>query len=69
MEKEKDQLRALIEDNIDGERFYIQSGLLEPIQLQEDERKHLVNGMQASIAKIVTELMKSQELMTKITGF
>ena len=32
-EEEKDQLRCLIEDNIRSERFYIDSGLLEPVHL------------------------------------
>ena len=62
MQKEKDQLRLLIEDNILEPRLYIESGLLEPVHLQEEERKLLIEGMQASITKIVQELIKSQEL-------
>ena len=68
MQKEKEQLRSLIDDNIFSKRFYIESGLLEPIHLLEEERKQLVKGMQESIQKIVQELIKSQELQYAITG-
>ena len=68
MSKEKEQLRALIDDNINSERYFIESGLLEPIHLQEEERKLLVEGMQAAISKIVLELIKYQELQREMTG-
>ena len=68
MSKEKEQLRALIDDNINSERYFIESGLLEPIHLQEEERKLLVEGMQAAITKIVLELIKYQELQKEMTG-
>ena len=68
MSKEKEQLRALIDDNINSERYFIESGLLEPIHLQEEERKLLVEGMQAAITKIVLELIKYQELQREMTG-
>ena len=68
MTKEKEQLRALIEDNINSERYFIESGLLEPIHLQEEERKLLVEGMQAAITKIILELIKYQELQREMTG-
>ena len=68
MSKERGQLRALIEDNIKSERYFIESGLLEPIHLQEEERKLLVEGMQAAITKIVLELIKYQELQREMTG-
>ena len=33
MEKEKDQLRKLIADNIRSDTFYIKDGLFEPVHL------------------------------------
>ena len=68
MEGERDQLRKLIEDNIKSDRFYIQSGLLEPVHLQEEERKLIVEGMQTSLAKMATEIKKSQEMSYEATG-
>ena len=45
MDVEHDQLRKLINDNVQSDRFYIKSGLLEPVHLQEEERKLIVEGM------------------------
>ena len=43
-----------------SERFYIKRGMLEPIQISEDERDLLIEGMLASIAKIGEEIHKSK---------
>ena len=42
-----------------SKRYYMVSGLLEPIHLKENERELLVEGMQTSVAKIVQEVYKS----------
>ena len=42
----------LIEDNMSSDRYYIKKGLLEPVQISEEERDLLIEGMLASIAKI-----------------
>ena len=45
-----------------AKKFYIKEGLLEPIHLVESERKLLVEGMQTSVAGIVQEIYKSQQI-------
>ena len=42
--------------------------MLEPIQISEDERDLLIEGMLASIAKIFEEINKSKEICLEITG-
>ena len=42
---EQQELVKLIEDNMVSERYFIKSGLLEPIHLTEEERDLLVDGM------------------------
>ena len=68
MDTERDQLRKLIDDNVKSNRFYIKSGLLEPVHLQEEERKLIVEGMQTSLAKMATEIKNSQELSFEATN-
>ena len=51
-EQELKELLKLIEDNMSSERYYIKKGLLEPVQISEEERDLLIEGMLASIAKI-----------------
>ena len=50
MVEERNQLRKLINDNIRSNRYYIKKGLLEPVHLQEEERKLILEGMQTSLA-------------------
>ena len=45
MDEERNQLRKLINDNIRANRYYIKKGLLEPVHLQEEERKLILEGM------------------------
>ena len=49
-----------ISDNIASPRFYIKSGTLEPVHLQEEERKRLVEGMQDTLTKCIREIEKAQ---------
>ena len=64
---EQEELLTLIEENINSERYFIKSGLLEPIHLTEDERDLLVDGMQSSISKIAEEVIKSKEISMSVT--
>ena len=59
---EQRQLLKLIQDCMKAKKFYIKEGLLEPIHLVESERKLLVEGMQTSVAGIVQEIYKSQQI-------
>ena len=61
-EKELEELLKLIEDNMSSDRYYIKKGLLEPVQISEEERDLLIEGMLASIAKIVEEVNKSKDI-------
>ena len=44
-ELEQKELQKLITDCMESKKYYITSGLLEPIHLQENERDLLVEGM------------------------
>ena len=61
-EIELEELLKLIEDNLASGRYYIKKGLLEPVQISEEERDLLIEGMLASIAKIFEEVSKSKEI-------
>ena len=50
------------------DRYYIKEGLLEPVQMSEEERDLLIEGMLASIAKIAEEVNKSKDICLNITG-
>ena len=65
---EQEELIRLIEDNMYAERYFIKSGLLEPIHLTEEERDLLVDGMQTSITKIAEEVNKSKDISIDVTG-
>ena len=58
----------LIEENMFSDRFFIKEGLLEPVQMSEEERDLLIEGMLASIAKIAEEVNKSKDICLGITG-
>ena len=58
----------LINDCMSSNMYYIEKGLLEPIHQTEEERDLLVEGMQTSIAKIVSEVIKSTEICEKSFG-
>ena len=64
---EQEELLNLIEENINSARYYIKTGLLEPIHLTEDERDLLVDGMLSSITKIAEEVNKSKEISMNVT--
>ena len=64
---EQEELLKLIEENINSERYYIKSGLLEPIHLTEDERDLLVDGMLTSVTKIAEEVIKAKEISLNVT--
>ena len=64
---EQEELLNLIEENINSARYFIKSGLLEPIHLTEDERDLLVDGMLSSITKIAEEVNKSKEISMNVT--
>ena len=49
----------LIKENMNSKRYYIKEGLLEPVQISEEERDLLIEGMIESLAKIVEEVKKS----------
>ena len=51
-----------------SKRYYMVSGMLEPIHLKENERELLVEGMQTSVAKIVQEVYKSTEICKEAFG-
>ena len=65
---EKLQLEKLILNLENSPRLYLKEGQLEPVQLLEEERDLLIDGMQSSLAKIAQEVLKSNELTLKITG-
>ena len=45
MVDELDELRKFIDDNIKIGRTYIEKGRIEPVQLQEEERKLVLDNM------------------------
>ena len=51
-----------------SDRYFIKEGLLEPVQMSEEERDLLIEGMLASIAKIAEEVNKSKDICLNITG-
>ena len=67
-EKEIEELLKLIRDNIASKRYFIEEGLLEPVQISEEERDLIIEGMLASIGKIVEEVNKSKDICLDITG-
>ena len=67
-EIEEEELLKLIEENMFADRYYIKEGLLEPVQMSEEERDLLIEGMLASIAKIAEEVNKSKDICLNITG-
>ena len=67
-EIEEEELMKLIEENMFSDRYYIKEGLLEPVQMSEEERDLLIEGMLASIAKIAEEVNKSKDICLNITG-
>ena len=58
----------LIQDNMASKRYYIKEGLLEPVQISEEERDLIIEGMLASIGKIFEEVNKSKDICLDITG-
>ena len=58
----------MIEDNMSSDRYYIKKGMLEPVQITEEENDLLIEGMLASIAKIFEEVNKSKDICLDITG-
>ena len=67
-EKELEELLKLIQDNMASKRYYIKEGLLEPVQISEEERDLIIEGMLASIGKIFEEVNKSKDICLDITG-
>ena len=67
-EIEEEELLKLIEDNMSSDRYYIKKGMLEPVQITEEENDLLIEGMLASIAKIFEEVNKSKDICLDITG-
>ena len=61
-ELEQKQLLKLINDCQSSGRYFIDEGLFEPIHLIENERQFLFEGMQTSIANIVEEVVKSNQI-------
>ena len=51
-ETEKKELYRLINSHREFDRLYIKDGQLEPIQLLEEERDLLLEGMQIAISRI-----------------
>ena len=51
-ETEKKELYRLINSHREFDRFYLKDGQLEPIQLLEEERDLLLEGMQIAISRI-----------------
>ena len=58
----------LIEDNILSDRYFIEEGLLEPVQISVEERDIVIEAMLTSIAKITEEVNKSKDICLNITG-
>ena len=67
-EIEQEELLKLIEDNMSSDRYFIKKGMLEPVQISEEENDLLIEGMLASIAKIFEEVNKSKDICLDITG-
>ena len=51
----------LIDDCLANKRYFIKSGLLEPIHLEVNERKQLVEGMWETVEGISQEVFNSQK--------
>ena len=51
-----------------SERYFIKGGMLEPVQISEEERDLLIENMSTSIAKIFEEVNKSKKICLDITG-
>ena len=66
---EQEELLKLIDESINGDRYFIKSGLLEPIHLTEEERDLLVDGMLTSTIKIAEEVIKSKEICMNVNSF
>ena len=61
------QLVKLINNHSESTKFYLKEGQLEPIQLFEQERELFFEGMQVSLAKIAQEILKSSDIIYRIT--
>ncbi len=62
MKLEWKEMEAFVADCINSPRLYIKNGLLEPVHLQEVERKILVENMQESLQKCIQEVKNSQKM-------
>ena len=60
-QREEKQLLKLIDDCLMNKRYFINSGLLEPIHLEINERKQLVEGMWETVEGISEEVYNSQK--------
>ena len=59
MKKEFEEMERYVDDNIQSPQLYIESGELEPVHLQETERKFFVDGMFDSLLKCICEIQNS----------
>ena len=50
-----------------SEKFYLESGQIEPLYTSEEERKLLIEGMEMSIQKIQLEVVKAIKNTKQIT--
>ena len=65
---EEEEIERYIYDNIYSPQLYIKTGCLEPVHLQEQERKVLVEGMIDSLNRCSLEIHKSQKQFSEKTG-
>ena len=54
-------MRKMIELNIECKSLYVKSGLLEPVQLDKEERDLLINGIDELMRICIKEINTAQE--------
>ena len=59
--KEWQQMEAYIEDNLASPKFYLKSGVLEPVHLNLEERNILVSGLEDTMNRCVSEIEAAQQ--------
>ena len=55
-------METYIEDNLASPKFYLKSGVLEPVHLNLEERNILVSGLEETMNRCVSEIEAAQQL-------
>ena len=58
-------MRNLMKKNIECKSLYVKSGLLEPVQLDKEERDLLVSGIEELMSICIKEIETAQKKYSK----